>query len=309
MGMKTNLSKNDLEKIISNYDIGKYRGFKIFARGGVQTTLLLITTKGKYVLRYYEHRSKDWVLFEIKLSNYLKMKKYPLPGILKNYLGKFISEYKNKPYVIMEYSPGKHYQNPNNSFNKKRTLELIKVISELHKLTKNHSELSKGHEQFNIKYCLREYRKISRKIDVVKREKWLKNELNKLEFPKSLPSGICHADLNHGNFLFINNKIIAVLDFDMAFYTNLIYDLASAIYWWAWPPKKGFILYRAKYIVKNYSKFRGISLLEKKHIYDYLKLIILLGIAWSEDKDFEPEKEKIEFLNSKGREEFYNNLS
>jgi len=38
------------------------------------------------------------------------------------------------------------------------------------------------------------------------------------------------------------------------------------------------------------------------------KLIILLGISWSEDNEFDSEKEKIEFLNNIGRENFYQKL-
>ena len=36
-----------------------------------------------------------------------------------------------------------------------------------------------------------------------------------------MPKGLCHADLNYGNFLFKNAKIAAVLDFDMSVFTFL----------------------------------------------------------------------------------------
>jgi homoserine kinase type II len=134
--------------------------------------------------------------------------------------------------------------------------------------------------------------------------KWFKSELEKLEFPATLPKGLCHADLNYGNFLFRNGKVVAVLDFDMSFYTYLIYDVASLIYWWAWPPEKNFKENQATQIVKEYLKWRELSAEEKEHIYDVLKLITLLGISWSEESDFENSKTNIDFLNSLGREKF-----
>jgi len=136
----------------------------------------------------------------------------------------------------------------------------------------------------------------------------LKNQLSILEFPKFLPKGLCHADLNHGNFLFKTGKIVGVLDFDMSFYSYFIYDVASLIYWWAWPPKEGFSLFKSKFILNEYIKNRKLNESEKHHVYDALKLIILLGISWSEDNEFDSEKEKIEFLNNIGRENFYQKL-
>ncbi len=156
---------------------------------------------------------------------------------------------------------------------------------------------------------MREYQKHARKIDKDKREEWLKAELGKLEFPSTLPKGLCHADLNYGNFLFKSGKVIAALDFDMSFRTYLIYDLASLIYWWAWSPAKDFNIEYSRYIVQEYSKYRTLTEPEKTYIYDALKLIILLGISWSDEGDFEQEKKKIEFINSIGREKFCNQIN
>ena len=113
-----------------------------------------------------------------------------------------------------------------------------------------------------------------------------------------MPKGLCHADLNYGNFLFKNGKVVAVLDFDMSFRTFLIYDIASLIYWWACPPQNGFNAEIAAQLVQEYSKWRELSEAERVHILDALKLITLLGISWSDEADFEQEKKKIEFLNS-----------
>ena len=56
MGAKTKFKKEDFENILSKYNIGKYKSFKNFKFGWCQTNILLQTTKGKYVLKYYENR-------------------------------------------------------------------------------------------------------------------------------------------------------------------------------------------------------------------------------------------------------------
>jgi len=152
---------------------------------------------------------------------------------------------------------------------------------------------------------LRTYQKTQRKVNKKEREEWFKNELGKLEFPLNLPKCICHADLNYKNFLLCEGEISAVLDFDMSIYTYTIYDVANLIYWWAYPPEKGFKERDASFIVNKYLKHHELNKTEKKQIFDALKLIILLGISWSEEYDFEDSKNAIEYLNKLGRDGFY----
>ena len=305
MSVKTTISENDFPKILADYDLGEYQSFKTFANGAGQTTLLLETNKGKSVLRYYENRLQKHVSFEVQLFNYLRDKNFPVPAIVKNRSGEFSSTYKEKPYIIIEFIEGEHGKNPNDFFDMAEAAEVIRIVAQLHNLTKNYNpEYFKDREVFDMGYCWRGFEKKHKHLVETEKGKWFKNELEKLEFPASLPKGLCHADLNYGNFLFRNGKIVAVLDFDMSFYTYLIYDIASLIYWWSWPPQKNLVKNQSAQIITEYSKSRELSVEERTHIYDALKLIILLGISWSEEGDFEKEKVKIELLNSVGREKF-----
>jgi len=305
MSVKTTISEKDFPEILSTYRLGEYKSFKTFANGAGQTTLLAETTKGKYVLRYYENRSEKHVQFEIKLFEYLRSKNFPVPAIIKNSAGEFLSTYKDKPYIIIDFIEGAHGKNPNDTFDGKELAEVVQVVAELHNLTKDYKpEYFEDRESFDIAYCWKEFKRKHPHLVESEKGKWFKNELEKLEFPVSLPKGLCHADLNYGNFLFRNGRVVAVLDFDMSFYTYLVYDIASLIYWWAWPPEKSFEENRATQIVSEYSKWQELSEEEKVHIYNALKLIILLGISWSEEQDFEESKTKIGFLNSMGRKKF-----
>ena len=305
MSVKTTISETGLSKILADYDLGEYQGFKTFANGAGQTTLLLKTSTGNFVLRYYENRPQKHVSFEVQLFNYLRSKNFPVPAVVRNRSGEFSSIYNEKPYIIIEFVEGGCGKNPNDFFNSEEASEVVKVIAHLHNLTKDYNpDYFKDREVFDAKYCWREFEQKHSHLVATEKGKWFKAELDKLEFPASLPKGLCHADLNYGNFLFRNGKIIAVLDFDMSFYTYLIYDIASLIYWWAWPPEKSLKENQAMQIVSEYSKQRELSAEEKTHIYDALKLIILLGISWSEESDFEESKSKIEFLNLMSRKDF-----
>lgn len=309
MAVKTTISEKDFPLILSNYDLGEYHGYETFANGAGQTTVLLKTSEGKFVLRYYENRSEKHVAFEVQLFNFLLGSNYPIPAIIKNCEGNFSSTYKEKPLIIIEFIEGEHGKNPNDSFQREEAAEVVRIVAQLHNLTENRElDFFKNREVFDTEYCLREYHKQSRIKDVDEREIWLKNELAKLELPDTMPKGLCHADLNYGNFIFQDGKIAAVLDFDMSFYYYLVYDIASLIYWWAMPPEKEFRKQEMAFIVNEYEKHRKLSEEEKLHIFDALKLILLLGISWSEEGDFEHERTKIEYLNSIGRISFTNIL-
>ena len=90
----------------------------------------------------------------------------------------------------------------------------------------------------------------------------------------------------------------------MSLHTFFVYDIASLIYWWARSPQTGTDLKKAQHIVREYSRSRLLSEVERAHIYDALKFITLLGISWSGEEDFENEKRHIEFLDKMGRKEF-----
>ena len=182
-------------------------------------------------------------------------------------------------------------------------------MARLHSLTQNYNPSSvNDREELDAAYCLREYKKRERTKDKEARETWLKRRLGELEFPADLSRGICHADLNYGNFLFRDGSIAAVLDFDVSFHTFVIYDVASLLYWWGGSLKSGFNAERASFIVRQYSQHRPLSEPEKKHIYDALKLITLLGMGWSEEGDFEESEKSIERLTTLGRDGFYDAL-
>lgn len=297
MPIKTSLRKEDLPNILSKYSLGQMRDFKTFAHGAGQTTLLVETDEGKSVLRYYENRSNEHVLFELHLFEYLRSKGYPVPKVIKSTAGNLSEEYKGKPLGRLEFIDGEHGKDPNVEFDHEEAVQVVKVVAELHTLTLGYeADYVSNRESLNTDYCLKTTESKS-----IERREWLRSELATLQIPTGMPRGICHADVNYGNFLFKNNKVTAVLDFDMCFYGDLVYDVANLIYWWAWPPKSSLKLEEAKTIVHEYQKYRPLTNAEKQAIFDYLNLIILLGISWSSDEEFDAEKEKVDALNALGR--------
>ncbi len=313
MTVKTNFTQNDFINLLSNYNLGEYKNSKPIIYGTVQTNYFLQTTIGKFVFRYYENREKESVVFESNLINYLRGKNYPCPSPIKNRHGKFVGMYKNKPYVVFEFIDGYSIKNPNEEQNN----QLIKKVAQLQNITKNYRPANKKYRwNYSDDLCKELAQKEASKINTRtsnEKLKWLESELAELNLPKSLPKGICHCDFHFSNVLFKDGKFNALIDFDDANYTYLTFDLIGLIESTAWSRNKDELLNfpKAKKIISEYIKYRHLNNNEKRHLFDVYKLSILFDCVWyfgrGNAKNFY-EKTKIEYLNSVGRNNFFNRL-
>ena len=308
MAAKTALSRADLEGILAAYNLGKLQDFRPLDRGAVQTNFFLKTGKGKFVLKYYENRSKRYVLFEIELLNYLSELSYPCPPPISSVEGKFVGNYRGKPFVLFSFMEGEHRENVDRRL-------IAEAIGRLHQLTVNYKpHCSDARDSYAPLSCWRNakgnVRRMESNREGRRRLKWLKRELLELRWPQSLPRGVCHCDTHRSNFLYREGEISAVLDFDDSSYTYLLYDLANMIYYWAWPHQGRPQFDGIRAILEEYGEYRKLLEVEKRHLYDLLKMVIFMSIGWFifEEDDYSAEKGKIELLNYIGREAFYDRV-
>ncbi len=311
MAVKTRFSKKDFIDILLKYNLGDYKNSTPITKGTVQTNYLLETVKTKIVFRYYEIRSKEYVLFEASLIKYLKNKGYPCPNLFKSRQGKYVGIHNKKPYALLEFIEGVHIKNPTEA----QWKEVIKKVAELQILIKNYKPVYKDARlNYSPELCEKLAKEEAKEIggkDSKEKFEWVRKELLKLKLPASLPKGICHCDFDFSNILFKNNKFAALLDFDDANYTFQIFDLVGLIERWAWPHNKTMDFGRAKKVIEEYSKHRPLNNKEKKHLFDVYKLSILFDCIWffkrGKASDFN-EKRKIDYLNNVGRRDFYEKL-
>ena len=323
MTKRTVFSKEVLSGILADYTLGELIDFQLFTEGSVQTNLKMFTTKGYYAFRYYNQcRSLKSVLFEVNLIRYLGKQDYPCPAVFSNKFGKFVSLYNSKPYVIFQFIDGVHLECPDETQKK----ELVKMIAKLHNITKNYRPLNKKYRwNYGIELCESLAKEKSDKINTVnsrKKLEWLVNELQNLKLPKTLPKGVCHCDFHFSNVLFLDGKFNALIDFDDANYTFLIFDLVCFTEpfvssfnhdnWFEYKITENlFDFEKIRRIISEYEKYRPLNNIEKRHIFDVYKLCFLFDCIWYFERgDFEVffEKRKIEYFNNLGSDNFYNEL-
>jgi Ser/Thr protein kinase RdoA (MazF antagonist) len=122
--------------------------------------------------------------------------------------------------------------------------------------------------------------------------------------------------------LFKNDKFNALIDFDDANYTFLVFDLVCLINpftpefdWNTWKKYKKndnvFDFRETRKVISEYSKYRPLDNNEKKYLFDVFKLSILFDCIWFFERgDVEDffEKRKIDYLDSLGRKNFYSEI-
>jgi homoserine kinase type II len=308
MAIKTQFADDEFVALLADYALGAFAGAEPIQAGMVQTNYLLRTTQGKFVIRYYENRTIESVLFEIDLLEYLKARRYPCPGPIQNRRGESAGLHRGRPYVIFEFLEGRCLEHPEIH----HKAQLIQKAAELQLLTGDfHSRYTAFRWNYTPALCRELARAEAARIgtaDARVKLAWLESELAALDLPPSLPKGVCHCDFHFSNVLFQGDEFAALLDFDDANVTYPQFDLVGLIEAWAWPHTASSLdLTTARAIVHEYAKHRPLSPIEQHHLYDVYQLSILLDCVWffarGHAADFY-EKRKMEALADLGRERF-----
>ena len=85
MAVYTKLKKEDIEKILSNYNLGKLDSYKGIEEGIENTNYFLLINKKKYILTLYEKRvSSNDLPFFSDLMTSLNQSSFKCPIPIKN---------------------------------------------------------------------------------------------------------------------------------------------------------------------------------------------------------------------------------
>lgn len=322
MAVKSHFSEADFIEILLAYELGTLKASQSLTTGTVQTNYRLQTTRGRYVFRFYENRPLGSVLFESHLIQYLTAHQYPCPAAFPNRQGAFVGSYREKPYLLFEFVEGEHLER----LTADQKSQLIQKVAELHLITQAYEPRYQDHRwNYDGVLCRRLAQDTAAKLDPpTARAKlaWFEAELAALDLPDSLPKGICHCDFDLSNILFQDGQFKALLDFDDANYTYLIFDLAGLINpfvppfdwdsWSAFDPDADVLDFReSKTVVQEYSHQRPLTDVEKAHLFDVYKLTVLFDCIWYFARGALPdfyEKRKLDALNRLGRSGFYQAL-
>jgi homoserine kinase type II len=258
MAVYTEVSNEELDSFIAEYDIGAVRACKGIAEGVENSNFLLQTTGGNYFLTLYEKRVKAEDLpYFLGLLDHLVRQGIKCPTPITGRDGKALRHLAGRPAALFNFVDGLWIKRPNAH----HCGALGQALAKLHLAGKDfpmrrENALSVGGWRPIFEHC-------RAKADTVQvgLTTYIEQELQFLErvWPKDLPQGVIHADLFPDNVLFVGDKLSWLIDFYFACNDAFAYDIAICLNAWCFEGDSSFNVTKAKAMLHAYKAVRPLE--------------------------------------------------
>ena len=259
MSVYTRLTKEELEQLLSHYEIGNFVDIEGISEGITNSNYYLTTSQDKYILTIFEEPKLN-LNYAIELMDILAGMKIPCPTPIRTKKDDQVINLFGKPISIFTLLPGKTITNITPSVN--MCEQIGETLAKLHMYSKEHkrydlglrdnSWFTKTAEKLNPVLNMDDINLISNEI------------LNQQDcINKNLPEGVIHSDLFRDNAMFINEELTGVIDFYYACNGYYLYDLAIITNDWCLKDNREIDFVRQDALMKSYNKIREIEPIEK----------------------------------------------
>jgi len=268
MAVYTKLNHNKIEKILSNYNLGKLNQFKGIEEGIENSNYFLLIENKKFILTIYEKRvkPKDLPFFSDLMSS-LNKSNFKCPAPITNKQNKTITDFEGKKLMIVSFLEGKAKKNLSPINCKSIGIEVAKM----HKITRDYK--LKRENDLSIKSWRGLFDSVKDKCSKIHKDlpKLINENLVDVEknWPKNLPRGIIHADLFHDNILFTQDKFSGIIDFYFSCEDFLAFEIAicfNALCFDGLKENLSFNVTKAKGFIDGYTSIRELTVEEKNNI-------------------------------------------
>jgi homoserine kinase type II len=257
MAVYTDVSFEDLEKLLSDYDIGSPRSFKGIAEGVENSNFHLQTDRGGYILTLYEKRvSAEDLPFFLGLMEHLATRGIACPQPVRNKGGKNWIELNDRPAALLTFLDGVSLRKPDVS----HCMQAGEALAKLHAAGTDFA-LSRANA-----LSVEGWRKLAgdthAKADAVQAglAALIQSTLDEMkDWPGNLPAGVIHADLFPDNVLFMDGKISGLIDFYFACNDALAYDVAIMLNAWCFEQDGSYNITKGKSFLSAYCQQRELT--------------------------------------------------
>lgn len=258
MAVYTDVSAEELDGFLANYDVGELLSYKGIAEGVENSNFLLHTSKGSYFLTLYEKRVALGDLpFFLGLMGHLKEHGLTCPQPVKAKSGEALGTLAGRPAAIIDFLEGVWPRRPNVT----HCAGVGQALAKLH--LAGHGFAMTRRNVLSVEGWRPLFEQAASRADTLQPglRDFLAAELTYLEarWPKGLPEGVIHADLFPDNLLFLGDKVSGIIDFYFACNDILAYDVAICLNAWCFEPDHAFNVTKARAFLNAYSRERKLS--------------------------------------------------
>ncbi len=228
---KSVFNNNEIKKVVKKYYNINIEKIEHEDRGS-SNIFYVYDLNNKYVLKEFESRCKEEkILQESKIIEHLKNKNIKVPKYIKTVEGGFFFKYKGRIIILMEFIEG--YTKSPNTGSFKQTIESATLLGKITKGLEDYGKMEKISikkyykkekiEPSRIKYLSLLSKLGTSNIDEIIKKDFkyklqLLDKIEKMDFEgmKNMTYKNSHGDFSIMQFIYKDEKVNAVLDFERA---------------------------------------------------------------------------------------------
>jgi homoserine kinase type II len=258
MAVYTDVSFEDLEALLAQYDVGTPLSFKGIAEGVENSNFTLRTTNGAFILTLYEKRVREADLpFFLGLMEHLASRGIACPLPVRRKDGALSAALNGRPAALLTYLDGLSLRQPGVA----HCAAAGAALAALHDA--GHGFPLSRPNALSVKGWPDLVHATAERADTVQTglRALIETSLAHLEqnWPSGLPDGVIHADLFPDNVLFMDNQVSGLIDFYFACNDALAYDLAVLLNAWCFETDGAFNITKGKALLGAYHRHRSLS--------------------------------------------------
>jgi len=262
MAVYTDISDDELDGLLADFDLGEAVSFKGIAEGVSNSNFLLETDKGRFILTIFEKRTNPNDLpFFLGLMDWLSTHDYPSAGPVRDRQGRMLKTLRGKPAVIVAFLPGISVRKPTVAHCRAagEGLGWLHLASEGFPMTRINDL---GHAAWAGMFgpLKAEAEALKPGLAAV-----IEGDLAMLaaRWPQGLPQGVVHADYFPDNVFFHGQDFAGAIDFYFACTDAYAYDLAVTLNAWCFEADGSFNITAARALIAGYEIRRPLSVAER----------------------------------------------
>lgn len=262
MAVYTDITDDELAKLLADFDLGEAVSFKGIAEGVSNSNFLLETEQGRFILTVYESRTREEELpFFLGLMRWLAEHGYPCATPMADRQGEALKRVRGKPCAIVSFLPGMSVRRPGVA----RCREAGVGLARLHRAAAGFP-LSRANDLGQAAWSGM-FAPLHAEAEALKPglARVIEGDLARFEaaWPKGLPGGVIHADFFPDNVFFHGTEFAGAIDFYFACNDAFAYDVAIALNAWCFEPDGSFNITAARAMVAGYESVRALSAAER----------------------------------------------
>ena len=262
MAVYTDITDQELETFLGEFDVGAAVTFKGIAEGVENSNFMVETTVGRYILTVYERRVDAADLpFFLGLMQWLASRGYPSATPIADRSGALLKSLRGKPAALVAFLPGLSVRRPTVV----QCREAGEGLGWLHQAAEGFDgrrSNSLGQAAWAPFFAPLEGAAEALKPGLAAT---IRGDLALFAecWPRDLPEGIVHADYFPDNVFFLEGRFGATIDFYFAAWDQLAYDIGAAVNAWCFEADGSFNLTRAQAFLEGYERRRVLSAAER----------------------------------------------